>query len=215
MSALGFPTAALDFYDGLEEANTRDYWLANKGTYDSAVKAPMIALTEALSAEFGPAKLFRPNRDIRFSADKSPYKTHQGAFAGTTPGIGYYVEISAAGLAAGGGFHSPSTEQTAALRRAIDAPESGQRLVKIVAVLRDSTYDVFGESVKTTPRGYPADHPRIDLLRHKELLALSRSGSPDWITDERVLPAVQSLWRDLTPLIDWLVEHIPPAPPRR
>lgn len=65
----GFPTAALDFYDDLEIANTRAWWDAHKHIYDESVLAPMKALTAALAEEFGSAKIFRPYRDVRFSAN--------------------------------------------------------------------------------------------------------------------------------------------------
>ena len=80
----GFPVAALDFYDDLEMDNTKSFWTAHKDTYDTAVKAPMAALTAALEPEFGPAKVFRPYRDVRFSADKRAYKDRQGAFVPCT-----------------------------------------------------------------------------------------------------------------------------------
>ena len=88
----------------------------------------MLALVDALEDEFGPAKLFRPNRDIRFSADKSPYKTHQGAIAGPAAGVGHYVQISGDGLAVGGGFRTHSPAQTESFRRAIAAEDSGARV---------------------------------------------------------------------------------------
>src|SRR4029077_17642390 len=75
MAFQGWPEAALDFYDGLEEDNSKAYWTAHKAIYDEAVRGPMTDLTEELGKDFGETKIFRPNRDIRFSADKSPYKT--------------------------------------------------------------------------------------------------------------------------------------------
>ena len=71
----GIPSAAFRFYEELEENNNREWWLEHKDIYDAAVKEPLAALLSELEPEFGPAKIFRPNRDIRFSQDKSPYKT--------------------------------------------------------------------------------------------------------------------------------------------
>src|SRR5689334_23138077 len=98
MSCEGFPAAALDFYDDLEVDNTKSFWQEHKSVYDECVAAPMKALTAALADEFGEAKIFRPYRDVRFAKDKSPYKTHQGAYVATGPSTGYYVQISAAGV---------------------------------------------------------------------------------------------------------------------
>lgn len=72
MTFTGFPEAALDFYDDLEIDNTKSFWEAHKTVYAEAVKAPMTALTDALADEFGPAKVFRPYRDVRFAKDNSP-----------------------------------------------------------------------------------------------------------------------------------------------
>src|SRR5204863_1827323 len=71
----GWPTEALEFYEGLEADNSRTYWLDHKETYDKQVYGPMADLLAELEPEFGPGRIFRPNRDVRFSADKSPYKT--------------------------------------------------------------------------------------------------------------------------------------------
>ena len=81
----GFPEAALDFYDDLEIDNSKVFWEAHKDTYATAVRAPMTDLMAELADEFGAAKIFRPHRDVRFSKDKTPYKTHQGAFIATAP----------------------------------------------------------------------------------------------------------------------------------
>ena len=89
----GFPEAALDFYDDLEVDNTKSFWEEHREVYDTAVKAPMAALTAALADAFGEARIYRPYRDVRFSKDKTPYKTHQGAFVATGPALGYYVQV--------------------------------------------------------------------------------------------------------------------------
>lgn len=99
----GIPPEAFGFYAQLEENNNRDWWQEHKATYEQAVKQPLTALLSELEPEFGPAKLFRPNRDIRFSLDKSPYKTAQGAYAARQEGVGFYLQINADGLLIGGG----------------------------------------------------------------------------------------------------------------
>jgi uncharacterized protein (TIGR02453 family) len=207
----GFPTAALGFYAGLEADNTKAYWTDHKAQWEAQVREPMLALVDALEEEFGEAKLFRPNRDIRFSADKSPYKTHLGAFAASQPGGGYYVEISATGLKAGGGFHAHSTAQTASLRRAVDSPATGPELESLLEGLRRKDFEVRGEKVRTTPRGYAADHPRIDTLRYKELMIIRDFGDPDWLGTKRALTRVRDAWRAVRPLNEWVAEHVGPA----
>ncbi len=106
MGFQGWPVVALDFYDGLEEDNSKAYWTAHKAIYEEAVLGPMADLTDELAERFGPVKIFRPNRDIRFSAEKSPYKTAIGALIGSG-----YVQFSANGLAAGNGMYQLASDQ--------------------------------------------------------------------------------------------------------
>src|SRR6478672_11991044 len=165
MSAFtGIPADAFRFYADLEENNNRDWWLEHKPVYDAAVKEPLTLLLAELEPRFGPAKLFRPNRDVRFSADKSPYKTAQGAFAALDEGVGFYLQLSADGLLVGGGCHTSTPAQVARFRGAVDAPASGEALQAIVAKVADAGYEVEGEQLKTVPRGFAKDHPRAELL---------------------------------------------------
>ena len=207
----GFPHGALDFYAGLEADNSKAYWTEHKQQWEHDVRGPMLALVDALEDEFGEAKLFRPNRDIRFSADKSPYKTHLGAFAATHPGRGYYVEISATGLKAGGGFHAHATTQTARLRQAVVSESTGPQLEQLLAAARGSGFEVLGEKVRTTPRGYAADHPRIETHRHRELMLIRDFGSPRWLETPQALDEVRGAWQALRPLNEWFSEHVGPA----
>jgi uncharacterized protein (TIGR02453 family) len=204
----GIPAGALSFYAELEDVNSRDWWLAHKDVYERDVREPMLALLDALADEFGPAKLFRPNRDVRFSADKSPYKTHQGALVGAGTVQAYYVQVSADGLRAGGGFRAEGPARTARFRAAVDAPASGLALEAVLASLRDQDFDLFGEQVRTTPRGYAADHPRIETLRHKELMVVRDFGAPAWLSTGRTLTEVRDAWRTVRPLNAWLEEHV-------
>ncbi len=204
----GFPAAAIAFYEGLEADNSRAYWMANKQTYTEAVRTPMEALLDALEDEFGPAHLFRPNRDVRFSADKSPYKDHQGAVAGRDTTLGLYVGVSADGLVVGGGFRAADSAMTRRYRLAVDAPDSGLTLARIVADLRADGYQLEGDAVATAPRGFARDHPRIELLRFKELRAIKSFGIPTWLSTPRVVDEVRAAWRVVTPLLDWAAAHV-------
>ncbi len=200
----GFPIAALDFYDDLEMDNTKSFWEAHKPVYDTAVKAPMTALVKALEPEFGTAKVFRPYRDVRFAKDKTPYKTHQGAFVATGPSTGWYVEIAARGMRVGAGFYEAGGERLAGVRDAIDDDRTGPRLVRLLRKLERSGFEIGGEQLKTSPRGYDAGHPRIDLLRRKQLLAGRSYGFEPFIHQASLLDRVREDWRALVPLLDWL-----------
>jgi uncharacterized protein (TIGR02453 family) len=213
MGFTGFPAAALDFYDDLEMDNSKTYWTANKHVYEESVRAPMAALLAELEEEFGTAKMFRPYRDVRFAKDKSPYKTHQGAFVGVKPGIGYYVQLDSEGLLAGGGFHHHASTQVERYRTAVDDSSTGADLRAIVTVLRETGFELEGERLKTRPRGYDAEHPRVDLLRFKSLMALKRFGAPDWLATRATLDHVRDAWRRLVPLNEWIVLNVGPPDP--
>ncbi|WP_454162057.1 DUF2461 domain-containing protein [Gordonia iterans] len=203
----GFSEAAFDFYDDLEVDNSKVFWDANKDVYASAVRAPMIALAEQLADEFGPAKIFRPHRDVRFSKDKTPYKTHQGVFVATAPAAGYYAEIAAPGFRVGGGFYDATAERLAAIRTAIDHPKRGAELEKILARLTDAGWEIGGNRLKTAPRGWDKDHPRIELLRYKSITAMRGYGFDAVIHTPALAEKIRADWREVTPLIDWVTRY--------
>ena len=204
----GIPTDAFDFYDELRAENTRTWWQANTARYATSVREPLEALLDALEDEFGPARLYRANRDVRFSADKSPYKDHQGALATTLPGMGFYVQVNAEGLMTGGGFYPTGPDQLPRLRAAIDAPRSGKQLQHVVDELTAGGFDLGGDRVATRPRGVPADHPRLELMRFKNLIAKREHGAPAWVSTPGAVDHVRADWRAVRPLVDWLTEHV-------
>ena len=203
----GFPVAALDFYDDLEVDNTRAYWEKHKDVYTESVKAPMAALCAALAPEFGEAKVFRPYRDVRFAKDKTPFKTHQGAFVPAGPATGWYVEVSARGVRTGAGFYEASSPRLASIRAAIDDDRRGQELERLLTGLAADGWDVAGERLKTTPRGYPADHPRIGLLRHKSMTVGRSHGFEPVVHTPELLDVVRDDWRALRPFVEWVAEN--------
>ena len=208
MAFEGFPVAALDFYDDLEMDNTKSYWEAHKATYNEAVKAPMTALTDALSSEFGQAKIFRPYRDVRFSKDKAPYKTHQGAFVPVGPATGWYVEISARGVRTGAGFYEASGANLARIREAIDNDLHGKQVAAILKKAERAGFEIGGERLKTSPRGYDADHPRIELLRHKSITVGRSLGFEQVIHEPALVDVVRKDWRALRPFVEWVAARI-------
>lgn len=203
----GFPVAALDFYDDLEVDNTKAFWEKHKQVYAESVRGPMTALCAALEPEFGAAKVFRPYRDVRFAKDKTPYKTHQGAFVRVGEATGWYVEVSPRGVRTGGGFYDASGPRLAAYREAVAHDRFGPELEGILGVLESSGFEVGGDRLKTTPRGYDADHPRIELLRHKSLTVTRSHGFEPVIHTPDLLDAVRRDWRQVTPLLEWVGQH--------
>ncbi|MFB6719114.1 DUF2461 domain-containing protein [Kribbella sp. NPDC056345] len=207
MGFTGFPAAALDFYDDLEMDNSKTYWTANKHVYEESVRAPMAALLAELEAEFGKAKLFRPYRDVRFAKDKTPYKTHQGAFIDLAPATGWYVEVSAPGVRVAAGFYEANSERLARVRTAIDDDRRGKQLEGLLADLTADGWTVGGDRLKTSPRGYDAEHPRIELLRHKSLTVTKSYGFEPVIHTPELADAVRADWKATQPLLTWLIDN--------
>ena len=212
MQFTGFPVAALDFYDDLEMDNTKSFWEAHKAVYDESVKAPFAALSAALEPEFGAAKIFRPYRDVRFAKDKTPYKTHQGAFVGAGPSMGWYVELSPRGVRVGGGFYEAGGARLAAIRDAVADEKTGPALKRLLTKLEKAGFEIGGEQLKTSPRGYDGDHPRIDLLRHKQIIASRAYGFEKVIHTPAVLTLIRDDWRALKPLVAWLQRAVAGVP---
>jgi len=192
------------FFLGLRADNSKKYFEAHRRLYEDDVKGPMVALLADLEAEFGAAHLSRPNRDIRFSADKSPYKLNIYADCRK----GGYVALDAVGLVAAGGRYMMDASQLARFREAIAADRSGKELVRIVAALREKGYDVEGQELKRVPPPYPQDHPRGDLLRHKRLIYWKRWPVQKWIASASTHDRVADVWRDGAKLNSWLATHL-------
>jgi uncharacterized protein (TIGR02453 family) len=208
MGFQGWPATAIDFYDGLEEDNSRAYWQAPKAVYERDVLPPMEELLAELEGQLGAGRIFRPYRDIRFSADKSPYKTTIAA----TVDRGGYIQFSAAGLAAGRGLYQMSPDQLQRYRRAVDSEPSGTALAAIVAAIRDGGIEVTAHGrLKTGPRGFARDHPRIDLLCLKGLIAWQQWPAGNWLATSGAAARLLEFFAAAQPLADWLEARIGPA----
>ena len=203
----GFPEQALVFYEGLEADNTKAYWSDHKAVYDRAVKAPLDALLADLAPEFGPAKVFRPYRDVRFSKDKTPYKTHAAAVVEGDGSL--YVQLGADGLYVGGGYWHTAGDQVQRLRTAVDDELSGSGLVGVLDGL--AGWEIIGERLKRLPKPYTPDHPRADLLHHKGLAAGLRFEPAEWLHTPECGERVAAAWRSVQPLNAWLARHVGPS----
>jgi uncharacterized protein (TIGR02453 family) len=202
----GFGEGAVEFYDGLVADNSKAYWTDHRTLYEDDVKAPMLALLAACEAEFGGGKLFRPYRDIRFSADKTPYKTHCGATAGP-----FYVQVGPDGLMAAGGYYRMAPDQLTRYRTAVDDERRGGELDRLLAAVAAGGVTIGGEQVRTRPKGVPADHPRLDLMRRKGLYGHRAWPPDDGLHSAEALNRVTETWRSLNPLVEWLTAHVGPS----
>jgi uncharacterized protein (TIGR02453 family) len=205
MAFSGWPEEALDFYDGLTADNSRTYWSEHKAVYTELILGPMTELTEELAGEFGEPKIFRPYRDLRFSRDKSPYKTHIGAVLGGTG----YVQLSAEGLAAGAGQWQLGPDHLSRYREAVASDGPGAELEQVIAQAGQAGVTVHGHGVlKSAPRGYPADHPRIALLRYKGITAWQQWPVEPWLETPAAKDRLISFFRTARPLCSWLTRHV-------
>jgi uncharacterized protein (TIGR02453 family) len=204
MAFRGWPVEAVEFYDGLLADNSKTYWQAHKATYDADVLGPMKELLAEVATDFGEGKIFRPYRDVRFSADKTPYKTHIGAILDG----GGYVQLGPDGLAAGRGVWHLQAEQLTRFRAAVDDEATGEELAGIVAQLEKNGVEVISrDALKSAPRGYDKDHPRADLLRRKGLAAWQSWPVAAWLGTAKAKERVLGLWQAAEPLHTWLVRY--------
>jgi uncharacterized protein (TIGR02453 family) len=203
----GWPEGARTFYEGLEADNSKAYWLSHKDVYEREVKGPMEALLAELAPEFGQPRLFRPHRDTRFSRDKAPYKTAVAARIGEG-----YVQFSADGLLAGAGTYHMAPDQLERYRAAAARDRTGRQLENLLATLRAARIEVTAmETLKSAPRGYPKDHPRIELLRHKGLVAMKSWPPAGWLATAGAKKRVVDLFHATKPLLAWLDAQVGPS----
>jgi uncharacterized protein (TIGR02453 family) len=204
MAFRGWSAEALEFFEGLEADNSKTYWEQNRDVYDRLVRAPMEALLDELAPEWGEGRIFRPYRDIRFTADKSLYKTNIAAVVGEG-----YVQLTADGLGVGCGMYEMASDQLDRYRKAVAEDRSGAKLAELVAAARVASIEVTGHDVlKTAPRGYPRDHPRIDLLRYKGLITWREWPAGPWLGTRRAKDRVVEFLRKSRPISEWLGTHV-------
>ncbi len=208
MSAFtGFPEGCFRFYDQLAGHNTRAWFAEHKGEYEHLVRVPMQLLSDELAGEFGASKLFRPYKDARYSRGE-PIKDHQGAVVAVEDAMGYYVQVSAAGLMVAGGWYAPAGRQLERYRGAVDGP-AGAELERLVQAA-GRRFHVDTNPLATRPRGVPADHPRLGLLRARKLVVERRYPIEPWMSTSTAVTRVRDDWRSMRSLIDWLADHVGP-----
>jgi uncharacterized protein (TIGR02453 family) len=207
----GFSPEVHEWFRGLEADNSKEYFAAHRQFFEDEVRGQMEALLTELGERFGgEVKLFRQNRDIRFSADKSPYKTNTyGVLRDTEIAAqGLYASISARGLVAGSGYHMMGRDQLDRYREAVAEDEHGTELSKLVGKAEKSGLEVWGDSLATASRGYPKDQERIALLRRKSLSLGATTSSERGISRADGLRFVTRTWRAAAPVTGWLDEHV-------
>jgi uncharacterized protein (TIGR02453 family) len=224
----GFPAEAMQFFRGLARNNNRDWFLPRKPLFEDKVRRPMFELVEAVNGALrrfapdyvtDPAKaVYRFYRDTRFSKDKTPYKDHIAAsfrhrgLGGEGGGAGYYFGVSHKELAIGGGIYMPAPETLLAVRgHMAEHHEEFRKLIHAKAVKR-LFGDMHGEQLTRVPKGFCADHPAADLLRHKQFL-LYIELPPDPATTPGIYDEIVERFRAMTPFLAFL--NAPLAKPKK
>jgi uncharacterized protein (TIGR02453 family) len=211
MTFTGFPKAAVGFYEGLAADNSRAFWMEHKRDYEESVRAPMLALLDEL-ADFGPFRIFRPYNDVRFAKGRPPYKENIGAYGESEGGAGFYVAFSLSGMYIGSGYYGMASDQLERFRSAVDSEATGGEITALCADVKSKglTLTAMGE-LKTAPRGYPKDHPRIDLLRRKGLVSGREYAVAKWMHTKAAVGKVRDVWTAASALNAWLDTHVGPS----
>ena len=216
----GFGPRVFEWFAGLERDNSKSYFTATRDLYEVEVRGELEAMLDELSDAFGgEVKVFRQQRDLRFTPDKSPYKTTTyGIVHGARmAGAGIYAALSARGLHAATGYYRMAPDQLARFRDAVIDERIGPGLEQATAAARAAGLELSGERLRTAPRGYPRDHARIELLRRKSLIAGAALEGAGGIGRDAALEHVGGTWRAAEPLNAWLEQHVGPttAPPEQ
>jgi uncharacterized protein (TIGR02453 family) len=199
----GFPREAFMFWSKLERNNNREWFQANKEVYERACRQPLQALVDELKPLYGGGKISRINRDMRFARDRSPYKNYIAAGVGSS-----YLSLTKEGLWVGTGMYKPDPATLARFRAAVGEEESGRELMQLVRRLRRQRYDVSThESLRSAPKGFDDDHPRLELLRMKDIYA-GKLLAPAALASPTALGGVTRAMRDTAPLAAWLRSHV-------
>ena len=207
----GFGAGAVAWFEGLERDNSKRYFDATRATFEDEVREPLELLLAELGPEFhGEVHMFRQNRDVRFSPDKSPYKTATYGVLRAPPGsaVALYAQISSRGLYAGSGYWRMANDQLEKYREAVLDDGKGEALRGLLAGVVRSELDLTEPSLKTAPRGMPRDHPRVELLRYKDLVAGRRLHPGPALATREALDFVAGTWRAVGPLNAWLDAHV-------
>jgi uncharacterized protein (TIGR02453 family) len=208
--SIGIPAEAFDFYDHLAADNTREFWAEHKSEWELYVRDPLQELATDLEPDFGPAHLYRPYRDMRFSRDKTPIKDHQGCVFAAVNGLGWYLQVSGEGLLVAGGWYQSTGMQVKRYREYL-AEYGSADLRKALAEAMAAQFTIDGDRLKTRPRGVAEDDPDLDLFRHRTMHATLRWEPAAWMETPELEQTVRASFGAIRPMIEVLGEMVGPA----
>lgn len=213
-----FSPEALKFLRGLKRNNDRNWFNDRKAIYEREIKAPMLALIGEINEamlKFAPdhvrppqKALFRIYRDTRFSPDKRPYKSHQGAWWARTglektSGGGYYFHIGPDEVVVAAGVYMPEREQLLAIRRHLSAHHAEYRRILANRKLRSVMKEFDGLALTRPPKGFLPDDPAIDLIRNRQW-GWSAHLPGDTATKPTLLKEIVERFKATSPMVDFL-----------
>jgi uncharacterized protein (TIGR02453 family) len=209
MTFEGFNPDAIQFFRELGENNNRDWWLANKARYEANVRQPILDLIDALGGDYGTVKTFRPNRDTRFSANKDPYKDQIAFVAYGASGNACYLQLSADRLFLAGGYWQPGKDQLERFRALVDDNKLFGDLDATIDEIAEAGFELSQEgALKTAPRGFDPEHPRINLLRLKSLAISKSIPVQEWFFTKDALGRIRDEWDTVMVWNEWVENNI-------
>jgi uncharacterized protein (TIGR02453 family) len=217
-----FPAGTLSFLRRLKRNNRREWFNAHREEYERDVRAPMIAVIERLAVDFrsfapdlvaSPKRsLYRIYRDIRFSEDKKPYKTHVAAVFPCRDlpkheGAGMYFHVAPDGVWVGGGLWAPQTPQLQIIREHVAANHRRLRAIVTAPAFRKTAGGLEGERLQRVPRGFPKDHEAAEYLKHRQFLAGAEFPAA-FATNPKFYNGLVGVFRSISPLVRFLNEAL-------
>jgi uncharacterized protein (TIGR02453 family) len=218
----GFADASGKFFKALAKKNEREWFLAHKAEFEEGWNAPMKALLADVRAaidrayahcDLGEPKVFRIFRDVRFSKDKSPYKTHIGGFIPlarqgrktTDLPMALYFHVGAKETFGAAGHYIMEPDSLAKFRTAVADDKRGKELEKLLAGLDKKGFPADDhEGFKRVPKGFAADHPRAELLKRKGLVVEFPKLPAGILTSPKLTGWLAGACKTSAPLVEWL-----------
>ena len=219
-----FSPKLFTFLEDLSENNTKPWFEANRDRYESDLRGPALGFIEAFAPHLAKVSrhfradprpvggsLFRIYRDVRFSKDKRPYKTHLGihfrhALGKNAHAPGFYLHIEPGRSFVGAGIWRPEREALAKIRDTIVEDGSGWKRARDAKAFR-SAFSLEGESLKRPPRGYPTEHRFLDDLKRKDFIAL-RPLTKSAVTSSDFAATLEAACRDAKPYVRYLCKAL-------
>ena len=222
MAGPRFTSESLRFLKARKRNNRREWFNAHRDDYEAHIREPMLAIVASLAEdfrEFGPefvaspkTSMYRIYRDVRFSENKAPYKTHVAANFPTRglpkhEGAGLYFHVSSDEVWVGGGMYSPPPLRLHAVREHIAANPRRLRTLVESPAFRREVGALEGERLQRVPRGFPKDHEAVEYLKYRQFLA-GREFAPSFATAPRFYDGLLGVFRRIAPLMRFLNEPL-------